>query len=104
MTLVLTTAAGALTSVQFGLNEMASAITVGRYIGSIISRRQDATIVEVISKLNELQLQELPDWLTTVKFTRGATVYGERMQKLAAHNVMDDVEIATVDGWSPSSL
>ncbi|KAI4130467.1 MAG: hypothetical protein LQ347_003362 [Umbilicaria vellea] len=99
MTLVLTTAAaGALTSVQFGLNEVASAITVGRYIGSILSRRQDAKIVEVISELNKLQLQELPDWLTTVKFSRGATVYGERMRKLAAHNVMDDVEIATVDG------
>lgn len=98
MTLVLTTAAGALTSVQFGLNELASAITVGRYIGSIISRQQDEKIVEVVSELNQLQLQELPDWLTTVKFTRGATVYGERMRKLAAHNVMDDVDIATVGG------
>lgn len=69
MTLVLTTAAGALASVQFGVNETASAITVACYIGSIFRRQQDAKIVEVISELNKLQLQELPDWLTTVKFT-----------------------------------
>ncbi|MCJ1353751.1 MAG: hypothetical protein MMC33_003738 [Icmadophila ericetorum] len=68
MTLVLGASSGALISGQFGLNELASAIT------------------------------ELPGWLNTIKFTRRATLYGDRMRRITTANAMDDVEITTAEG------
>ena len=98
MTLVFSGATSALMSASFGVNEVASAITVARYVGSIFSRQQDAKILDIVSELNKLEMQELPDWLTTIRFTRRATIYGESMRRITAHNVLDDVEMPTVEG------
>ncbi|MCJ1326123.1 hypothetical protein MMC10_002787 [Thelotrema lepadinum] len=98
MTLVISAAANALVSGQFGVNEIASALTIGRHVGSIFSRNQDAKILDIVAELNRLEMQELPDWLTTIGFTRRATIYGDRMRRVTAHNVLDDVEMDTVEG------
>ena len=98
MTLVFSAATSALMSGSFGVNEVASAITVGRYVGSIFSRRQDAKILDLVSELNKLEIQEAPDWLTTVRFTRRATIHGERMRRVTAYNVLNDLDMGSVDG------
>ena len=99
MTLVLGAAAGAIVTGQFGVNEIASAITVGRFVGSILSRSQDAKILDIMASLNNLEMQGIPEWLTGIAtFTRRATIYGDRMRKITASNILSDVEMSTPEG------
>ena len=53
----------ALQSVQLGINEIASALIVGKTIGSIFSRRDNARIFDALETNLGFRLHNLPPWM-----------------------------------------
>jgi hypothetical protein len=97
MTLVLS-AAGQLLQSQLGVNELASAFTVGSYVGSIFTRSSDARIYAPLAAGYGLFIRPVPEHLKSVMFDRDGTVFGENQRKLHVDHTLDDVSIDTIDG------
>ena len=97
MTLVVNNLNG-LISGQFGLNEIVSAITIGKVVGSIFSRNQDSLILRPIVEKHGLYLKEPPLWLYGVDFGRDAVILGKDHRLIYAKGVMADVSIRSIEG------
>lgn len=97
MTLVFSTA-GQLLQSQFGINELASAFTVGSYVGSIFTRSNDAKIYAPLATGYGLFTRPIPEHLKSVLFDRDGTVFGQNQRKLHVDDTLDDVKIDTIDG------
>ena len=97
MTLVLNNLSS-LVSAQFGLNELVSAITIGKLLGSVFSRTQDSLVLKPITEKNRLHLKEPPPWLHTVSFGRDAVILGQDHRLISAKHILADVSIHSVEG------
>jgi hypothetical protein len=83
---------------QFGVNEIASAITIGRWVGSVLTRSSDARIFDPIAAKYGLRLRALPPWLRSVTFARSGTILGERQREIHAQNTIPDVSMDSIEG------
>jgi hypothetical protein len=83
---------------QFGLNELASAVVVGKTVGSIISRRSDGNNIQKLADLYGLFVRDIPKYLSTFKFDRSGTVLGGRQDRFKVQNVLEDVSLNTTEG------
>ena len=97
MTLVLS-AAGHVLQGQFGVNEIASAITVGNIVSSVFTRATDARIYSVLETGYSIFVEQVPQHLQTVSFDRDGTVLGENHRKLRLDNTIDGIEIGGLEG------
>jgi hypothetical protein len=97
MTLILSVA-GQLLQAQLGVNELASAFTVGSYVGSIFTRSSDARIYAPLAAGYGLFVRPVPEHLESVMFDRDGTVFGENQRKLHVDHTLDDVGIDTIEG------
>ncbi|KAH6680199.1 hypothetical protein B0J14DRAFT_578063 [Halenospora varia] len=90
----------ALQSVQLGINEMASAIIVGKNVGSIFSRRDDARIFDALESNFHVRVCNLPPWMQGVSssFERASLVLGERMRRIKGPVVMSELNIHQLQG------
>lgn len=95
---VVSSTANQLLQVQFGVNEIASAITVGNYVGSVFTRTHDAKIYDVLAKQYSLFVRTLPPHLRTVDFNRTGTVLGANQRSMNLKNTFGAVEITSLEG------
>ena len=97
MTLVFNNLSG-LISGSFGLNEIASGITIGKAVGSIFSRSQDSFILKPVAERYGLFIKEPPSWLHGVCFGRDAVILGKDFRTIHAKDVMADISLRSIEG------
>jgi len=69
---------GKIIQTQFRLAEISSAITIGKVVGTIITREQDATIWKPLSLQYGIRFTRLPNYLDHVKLDLSGNILGER--------------------------
>jgi hypothetical protein len=89
---------GQLIQGQFGLNELASAVVVGKTVGSIISRKTDGKSIQTLADRYGLFVRDIPKYLSTFRFNRMGTVLGGRQERFKVQNVLDEVSLNTTEG------
>ena len=97
MTLVLNPHGG-LQQLQFGVNELTSAFVIGKLVGSCFSRDGDAKIFDVLEKNFDVRVTKIPIWLQFFQFSREGVVHGQQMRRLPCPNLMNHVEIESLEG------
>jgi hypothetical protein len=89
---------GRLIQTQFGANEVASMLTIGRAIGSVITRQSDSSIFEPLANEYHIHITRIPSWLHGVQFDRRGTILGNRQRKVPVQNTLADVWINSIEG------
>ncbi|PSN67497.1 hypothetical protein BS50DRAFT_621484 [Corynespora cassiicola Philippines] len=97
MTLVLSTL-GQLMQTQFGVNEIASAIAIGKAVGSVFTRQKDAEILGPLGNLYGSRLRNIPRRLYGVSFDRSGTILGTNQRRIHCINTMEGVDLESVEG------
>ena len=97
MTLVLQ-GAGALQQIQLGVNELAASLFVGKYVGSILTRKQDAKLFQVLEGEFGVKVKEVPAWLENVQLDRKFCILGEGLRRIEGKSSMKNVEMNTLEG------
>ena len=95
-----TTGRWGLQSLQLGVNEIASAIVIGKHVGSVLTRSDDARIFDIIETRYHVHVRQLPVWLDKVEFSRDATLFGHGMRQIKADKIMEDVHISQLQGFT----
>lgn len=57
---------------QLGVNEFASFITIGKYVGSLWTRKRDAIVFDALVEEYEIYLRRIPEYLNNFTFNRSA--------------------------------
>jgi hypothetical protein len=91
-------AAWGLTSIGFGLNEISSAITIGKFIGSQFTHGQEAQLFDVLESSFGVRVRPLPVWLEDVQLGRRNTVLGQCMRRIEDVPVLDGLHTGQLKG------
>jgi hypothetical protein len=97
MTLVLSTL-GQLIQTQFGVNELASAVVIGKAIGSLITRKSDASVFLPLEREYGLFVRDIPKYLQSINFDRSGTILGDRQRRIPVENTLEGVKLDSVEG------
>ncbi|CAF3491241.1 unnamed protein product [Fusarium graminearum] len=89
---------GLLVSGGFTVNETASALTVGKIVGSVVSRHTDASLFDAFIQQYGVRFTRLPPWLEDVQFDRSGTILGGQLREIPCQNTIFDVKLRTVEG------
>ena len=98
MTLVFNSSLGKLVQTQFGMNEISSAVIVGKAVGSLLSRQTDGTTLGLLAAQNGNFVRRIPQYLENVIFHRSGTMLGDRQRKISVENTLEGVTINSVEG------
>lgn len=98
MTVVFNTKLGQLVQTNFGINEIASSIVVGKAVGSVLTRLSEAAIFAPLATNFDLAVEKIPEYLQTIKFERSGTIFGSQQRKLLAKNVLEQVHHDSLEG------
>ena len=90
----------ALQSLQLGANEIASSLVIGKAIGSISSRHEDARIFDALESKFEVRVCDLPVGLQQVTdmLPHSSLVLGKGTGQIRGSQVMGDVNINQPQG------
>lgn len=99
MTLVLGVANG-LQQLQFGFNELASALVIGKIVGTAFTRQTDAEVFNVLESKYEVRLKAIPDWMRSFQFSRSGVIHGQGMRRLNCSNLMDNIDVESLQGFA----
>lgn len=94
MTLVLN-GAGRLQQIQWGVNELASSLFVGKQVGTILSRKSDTKIFRVLQTQYGVKVKSIPPWMESLDLNRNFSVLGESMRRIDGATSMEEVQIHT---------
>lgn len=83
---------------SFGVNEISSMITIGKAIGSVVTRASDSSIFDPLASQYGIHVTKVPQWLRKVDFDRSGSILGERQRKVNVPNTMEGVEINSLAG------
>jgi len=102
MTLVYNNDNGALQQVQFGVNEVLSALVLGKAVGSLVTRQNDAAIFRHLHNACHVRVIDTPKWLRNVQFRRATSIYGSNMRFVQGREaqLMGDVSINSLEGFA----
>ncbi|UZP37091.1 hypothetical protein NXS19_004907 [Fusarium pseudograminearum] len=89
---------GLLVSGGFTVNETASALTVGKIVGSVVSRHTDAGLFDAFIQQYGVRFTKLAPWLEDVQFDRSGTILGGQLREIPCQNTIFDVKLRTVEG------
>ena len=89
---------GKIIQTQFRLTEISSAITIGKVVGTIITREQDATICKPLSLQYGIRFTHLPNYLEHVKLYRSEDVSGERQRVIRYDSKMPGINLKSIEG------
>ncbi|KAF4417570.1 hypothetical protein F53441_14509 [Fusarium austroafricanum] len=89
---------GLLVSGGFTVSETASALTVGKLVGSVVSRHADAGIFDAFVQQYGVRLTALPPWLEDIQFDRSGMILGSQLREIPCQNTIFDVKLRTVEG------
>jgi hypothetical protein len=73
-------------------------ITVGKAIGSVVTRQTESSIFKPVAAQYGITVTQIPTWLRNVQFDRTGTILGERQRRVDIPNTMADVQLDTVEG------
>ena len=99
MTLVLGVPNG-LQQLQLGVNELASALVVGKVLGTAFTWYSDAGVFNVLENKYEVRLRAIPDWMRNFQFSRAGVIHGQGMRRLNCTNLMDNVVVESLQGFA----
>ncbi|PMD32175.1 hypothetical protein L207DRAFT_572434 [Hyaloscypha variabilis F] len=97
MTLVPSTL-GQLIQTQLGVNELASAVVVGKAVGSLITRQSDASFFLPLQRKYGLFVRDIPKYLQSITFDRSGTILGDRQRRIPVENTLEGVKLDSVEG------
>lgn len=98
MTLVFSTKLGQLIQTQFGVNEIAASVVVGKAVGSLLTRQSDAAVFAPLAKEYGIFMRRIPKYLETIKFDRSGTILGSHQRKIKATNTLEGVNLGSLEG------
>ncbi|CAF9911828.1 MAG: hypothetical protein HETSPECPRED_000458 [Heterodermia speciosa] len=90
--------AGVLQQIQLGVNELAASLFVGKYVGSILTRKQDAKLFQVLEDEFGVKVKGVPAWLEDVQLDRKFCILGEGLRRIEGKSSMQHVRINTLEG------
>ena len=99
MTLVLGVANG-LQQLQFGFNELASALVIGKIVGTAFTLQTDAEVFNILEYKYEVRLKAIPDWMRTFQFSRTGVIHGQGMRRLNCSSLMDNIDVESLQGFA----
>ena len=99
MTLVLGVANG-LQQLQFGFNELASALVIGKMVGTAFTRQTDAEVFNILEYKYEVRLKAIPDWMKSFQFSRTGVIHGQGMRRLKCSSLMDNIDVESLQGFA----
>lgn len=79
-------------------NELASAITIGKAVGSVVSRQSDAGIFDAFSQQYGVRVTSLPPWLEGISLDRSGVILGSQQREIPCPNTMPGVKLRSVHG------
>lgn len=86
------------TALQFGVNEISSAITIARWAGSFLSVERDTQIFVALEQQYGVSCEALPEHLRNVHLNRGGTVLGTGQRPIQHDNMLPNISIDSVAG------
>ncbi|KAK7995439.1 hypothetical protein PG990_014212 [Apiospora arundinis] len=98
MALVFSSNLGRLVQTQFGVNEIASCVIVGKRVGSLLTRKSDAAVFQPLCSEYGLFVRSIPKYLEPFTFDRPGIIYGKDQRTIKAPNVLEDVNLASIEG------
>lgn len=98
MTAIFATRLGQLASTQFGVNEIASLIVIGKDVGSIFTRKSDADMFEPLEVRFGIFVRSIPKYLETINFDRSGTILAGKLRPFHADNLLEDVKLDSLEG------
>ena len=99
MTLVLGVANG-LQQLQFGFNELASALVIGKIVGTAFTLQTDAEVFNILEYKYEVRLKAIPDWMRSFQFSRTGVIHGHGMRRLNCSSLMDNIDVESLQGFA----
>lgn len=99
MTLVMGVANG-LQQLQFGFNELASALVIGKMVGTAFTRQTDAEVFNILEYKYEVRLKAIPDWMRSFQFSRNGVIHGQGMRRLNCSSLMDNIDVESLQGFA----
>ena len=79
-----------LSTIQFGVNEIASSLVVSKFIGSVLSHSQDAQVFDALERHFGVRVHDMPSWLQDVKLQRHTSPFGQNTRRVDGPRVMED--------------
>lgn len=91
-----------LQSSQFGVNEILSALVLGKSIGSLVTRQHDASIFRHLQSTCHAKVRRCPKWLMNFQFARSTALFGSNMRLIKDSEalLMNDITISTLEGFA----
>lgn len=89
---------GQVAALGFGVNEISSAISIGRWVGSFLSVERDAQIFEALRQQYGVFCGTLPDHLSAVQLNRQGTVLGAGQRRIPYSNMLPNIQMQSVAG------
>lgn len=89
---------GALSTLGFGVNEISSAISIGRWAGSFLTVQSDGQIFPALEQEFKIFFRSLPDHLRAVHLDRRGTVLGSGQRRIPHRSMLPNVELDSIKG------
>lgn len=89
---------GQVAALQFGVNEISSAISIGRWNGSFLSVERDAQIFVALEQQYGVFCDTLPDHLLAVQLNRQGTVLGAGQRRIPHNSMLPNIHMHSVAG------
>lgn len=99
MTLVVGISNG-LQQLQLGFNELASALVIGKIVGTAFTRHSDAEVFNILVNEYEVRLRAIPDWMRNFQFSRAGVIHGQGMRRLDCTSLMDNIDVESLQGFA----
>ena len=97
MTLVLS-GAGRLSQIQWGVNELASSLFVGKQVGTILTRKFDADVFRVLQAQYGVKVKSIPMWMENIRLNRNFSILGDGMRRINGATTMEELQINSLQG------
>ncbi|KIM94482.1 hypothetical protein OIDMADRAFT_60809 [Oidiodendron maius Zn] len=89
---------GSVQGFQLGLNEAASALTLGSRIGSVLTRRHKEDTLTILLKGFDVRVQDVPTWLSNFRFSRKIVLHGENLRAIPGGEGMKQEDLQSIGG------
>ncbi|KAK0507671.1 hypothetical protein JMJ35_009560 [Cladonia borealis] len=89
-----------LQQLQLGFNELASALVVGKIVGTAFTRHNDAEVFSILEKSYEVRFKAIPEWMQSFQFSRAGVIHGQGMRRLNCTSMMDNIDVESLQGFA----
>ena len=87
-----------ISQVQFGPNEIASALYIGKAIGSVFTRESDERLFDILHSQFDVRITKIPPWLEGIEFSRTLSVHGQNLRRIDNVQTMRQLNIRSLQG------